>query len=170
MLLMFLTAAPLWIFTIHVVVGFVLAKFNRNQYPQVIVLGIVGLGNIPALCVAWRIFLSQYSFFSSEFVGGCLYTLLVYNAFGFVYFQLFNISETSLHMHVMLDILLTPALRRDELMRKYNVDSMIKVRLERLVAMGQLSVRDGRFYLRKKLFLHGAKILTFWQTILGISL
>src|SRR5262249_10702465 len=70
--------------------------------------------------------------------AGAAYVVATYGALAILYVDAVNIAETSLHMHVLLEVMWSerPSLAR--LIDRYGAERMIAERLERLTALGQV--------------------------------
>jgi len=79
-----------------------------------------------------------------------------------------NIAETSLHMHLLLELRWGGGADLAELLDRYSADRMIAARLERLAAIGQISIVDGRCALGDRSALRLARAIDLWRTMLGL--
>jgi len=96
------------------------------------------------------------------------YTTVVYATLAILYLDVVNIAETSLHMHVLLELAWTGGLPITDLLDRYGADRMLGARLERLRALGQLRVVEGRCYIGKRSTLYLANCIDIWRTVLGL--
>ena len=98
-----------------------------------------------------------------------VYVIGTYGALSVLYLDLVNIAETSLHMHLLLEVSWNDQLSLARLIDKYSPSHMVGERLERLTAMGQV-LRDGDRYRlganRTALFI--ARAVDAWRTVLGM--
>jgi hypothetical protein len=138
--------------------------------PQLLVLGIVLLGNIPMLWLAWRLVLQELA--GGFLAGACGVTLVVltYNALGFCYFSLLNLSETSLHVHILMDLLLSGPMAVDELASRYSVAALINARVDRMIALGQLRSLNGLFRVNSRGLLVVGRVIHVWRKLLRLPL
>src|SRR5271168_2622573 len=149
-LTLLLLPSPLAICIVQAAVTRFLRLLGLSIAPQLLVLGIVLLGNIPILWLAWRLVLRE---FASEFLTsacGVALVLLTYNALGFCYFSLLNLSETSLHVHILMDLLLSGPMPSGQLTSRYSVGALINARVDRMIALGQLRGLNGRFLIHSR--------------------
>jgi len=102
-------------------------------------------------------------------VSTSLYVIGAFGALAVLYLDIVNIAETSLHMHLLLEVAWNDRLSLDRLIEKYSPSHMVGERLERLAALGQVR-RDGdRYYLggnRSALII--ASAVDGWRTVLGM--
>ena len=134
---------------------------------QLVAIGCVLTGNLPLLGI---LLLSPRaeSWLDSRALTKVFYFLIVYNALGYSYFHLFNMSETARRIRILCEIDEFGALDFTELAGRYGGREMIAVRLERLVAMGQL-VRQGDKYLSKNSWLYySALVVVEWKRLLRL--
>src|SRR5579862_854552 len=106
-LLLLLSASPLAIFIIHAVLTHLLRLLGVSIPPQLVVLRTVLLGNVLMMWLAWGLIFQKLAGTSSAVACGMIIVVLIYNALGFCYFCLLNLSETSLHVHILMDLLLS---------------------------------------------------------------
>jgi hypothetical protein len=72
---------------------------------------------------------------------------LAYLSLAYSYFHFFNMSETARRMRLMIELYLSPnGLTPRELMSRYSAEEVVEVRLGRLLSIGQIIERNGRFY------------------------
>lgn len=96
------------------------------------------------------------------------YVLLVYGALAVLYLDVVNIAETSLHMHLLLEIAWSRRPSLEGLMARYSADRMIAARLDRLTAMGQVRQAEGRYHLADRSTLRLAACIDLWRKVLGL--
>lgn len=91
--------------------------------------------------------------------GFYLFMFLLYSFSAYTYFHLFNMSETSRRVRMIAAISTNQLKDLTKLENIYDDVTMIQVRLDRLVALGQLKVENGRYFSAGRLFLFTAKVL-----------
>jgi hypothetical protein len=98
-----------------------------------------------------------------------IYVTATYAALSVLYLDIVNIAETSLHMHLLLEVAWNDRLSLSTLIDKYSPAHMVGERLDRLTALGQVR-RDGdRYYLggnRSALIISAC--VDAWRTVLGM--
>jgi hypothetical protein len=99
-----------------------------------------------------------------------IYSLVVYNALGYSYFQLFNMSETGRRIRILLEIYRAGGLGASEIASLYDVREMFEVRIDRLISMGQVKERDGRYVLDGLMLYYAAMMVAFWGELIGSPL
>jgi hypothetical protein len=138
--------------------------------PQTVALGTILVGNTFAAYLAWEVVLSNLGGNVLEILCGFIYVLLTYNAYCFCYFNTLNLSETSLHVNILMRLLVRNGMPTEELKSIYGVKDMISARIDRMVALGQLKEKDGRFFLRNDALVIIGRAINTWRKILGLPL
>ena len=128
------------------------------------------LGNVPVIWLAWRFCLAPSASSPLDIACGVVYVLLTYNGFGFCYFHFFNATETSLHIHIVMEIFKKGALPSAQLTKTYNAKEMINARIDRMIALGQLENRGGRYFLSNRSLLLIGTIFDIWRKVLALPL
>jgi hypothetical protein len=96
------------------------------------------------------------------------YVVATYTALSILYVDAVNIAETSLHMHVLLEVLWNDRPSLAQLIERYSAERMIATRLERLTSLGQVRAVDNRYYLANASTLRLNRIIDLWRTVLGL--
>jgi hypothetical protein len=169
-LLLLLVASPLAICAIHAVLTRLFAILGRSVAPQIVALGTVLLGNIPMMWFAWRVVFREFAGDLAAIACGVALVACTYNALGFCYFCLLNLSETSLHVHILIELLLLGPVRPEELAMRYGVSDMMNARVERMIALGQIRSQNGLFVVNSRGLLRVGRIIHFWRKLLGLPL
>ena len=96
------------------------------------------------------------------------YVTVVYGALAVLYIDVVNIAETSLHMHLLLELAWSGATLVADLLERYSADRMIAARLERLTS--ESSARCRRALLRRQPidFVTLAGAVDAWRVVLGL--
>ena len=100
--------------------------------------------------------------------SAAVYVAATYGALSILYLDIVNIAETSLHMHLLLEIAWDDGLSLDELIGKYSPAHMIDQRLERLTALGQVRREGDRYYIGDRAVLRLARTMDVWRTVIGL--
>jgi hypothetical protein len=96
------------------------------------------------------------------------YIATVYTALAILYIDVVNIAETSLHMHLLLELAWSGGVPMADLLERYSADRMIAARIERLISIGQIRVTDGRCYTANRSTLYLASGIDAWRVVLGL--
>ena len=123
----------------------------------VVLLGMLSYAAAPSLS---RAPLSAACFF--------FYVIAVYGALTVLYLDIVNIAETSLHMHLLLEIAWGERPSLDTLIARYSADRIVDERLDRLTALGQVRCVDGRYFLANRSALRLAGCVDAWRIVLGL--
>jgi hypothetical protein len=98
------------------------------------------------------------------------YVLATYGALAVLYVDIVNIAETSLHMHLLLEIAWSEQPSLERLVARYSPGRMVGERLDRLTALGQVRLVDGRYYLANRSALRLAQAIDRWRMMLGLPI
>jgi hypothetical protein len=96
------------------------------------------------------------------------YVAATYVVLAILYIDVVNIAETSLHMHLLLEVMWSEEPSLTWLVERYGAERMIGERLERLTALGQVRAAGGRFYLANRSTLRLNRLIDFWRAVLGL--
>jgi hypothetical protein len=96
------------------------------------------------------------------------YVLATYGALAVLYVDIVNIAETSLHMHLLLEIAWSEQPSLERLVARYSPGRMVGERLDRLTALGQVRLVDGRYHLANRSALRLAQAIDRWRMVLGL--
>jgi hypothetical protein len=169
-LLLLLLASPLAICIVQAGLTRLFRLLGLSLAPQLPVLGTVLLGNVPMIWLAWELAFRKLAGDGTAIACGVALVVLAYNALGFCYFCLLNLSETSLHVHILMDLLVSGPMPADELAARYGVAEMIEVRIERMIALGQLRSQGEYFVVQNGVLLVVGRIIHLWRKLLGLPL
>ncbi len=105
-----------------------------------------------------------------ETIPMALFFLVVYNGFAFAYFQILNMSETARRIRMLIEIWHNGGeMAQEKLIGAYTPETMVRVRLDRLICWGQVSKDENGLYRVKGKFLLIAAYLVEWiKRILNI--
>lgn len=166
-LLVLLVASPLVVLVLHVVAHRALDRPHRKVSAHSSAFAAIGIGFVVVLASAWALgVFTQGS--ALETVLTLAYICAVYGALSVLYIDVVNVAETSLHMHLLLQIAWAGRVEMAALLERYSAARMIASRLHRLASIGQLRVADGRCYLANRSTLRFNAVLDVWRRILGL--
>jgi hypothetical protein len=93
--------------------------------------------------------------------------VVCYLALAFGYFNFINLNIASLRIRMLQELAESGgSMAADDLTALYDVDSVIALRIDRLVAGGHLIERDGRYYSGKRKFLIVGRIFDFLRLVI----
>jgi hypothetical protein len=125
---------------------------------------------IPVVWVSWSMAFRYISESRLDVYCGIIYVLLTYGGFSFCYFNVLNASETSLHVHIMTELLIEGSISVEDLSRNYGAEDMIDTRIERMIALGQLSESGGYFVVNRRTLVVVGRVINNWRRILRLPL
>lgn len=92
--------------------------------------------------------------------------ILIYLALGYCYFHFINLGETARRIRILNEIYYSDGgLTVENILKRYNADTIIDARLKRLLANNQLSSVDNKFFIKNSLMLHITKVMVFMKLI-----
>ncbi len=166
-----LTGAPVGLFVAHAVVSRILRYCGYGSVPpQVVGLATAAAGNLPVVFLAWEAALKSSAGNSIDAFYGIAYVLLTYNACCYGYFCVLNLSETSLHVNILMRLLTGGGTRPEQLAHMYGVEEMISARIDRMIALGQLQEKGGRYFLGNGTLVLVGRVINLWRRILRLPL
>lgn len=113
---------------------------------------------------------ARISYENQECVWGLAYILIVFNGLTYMYFHFYNMSETARRIRLLILIhTSSAAINGDNLNSSYDVTGMVRLRLQRLQAMWQISQSEGKYFVIGRILLFGAFALNWWRNLLGIK-
>lgn len=165
--LLILMASPVIVFVLHVALVRILRKLIPELAPLPVAAFTCFAGLVPAGVLLWSFHLCALS--AAELLWPILYAGIVYACLAFCYFILFTMSETARRIHILRKLYERGAVLAAELAAEYNAEDMLSVRLGRMVALRQLSQKDGRYFLQARLMWGSAILLSVWAGLLGFK-
>ena len=164
-----LFCSPILVFGLQMLFSRIFAIYRPNTSNHIIFTICVLVGYIPMGISIWEVFL-KYLATPIELVTAGIHALIIYNALSYSYFHIFNMSETARRIRILNEIDKAKQLKASDVAFIYNADDMLKVRLERLMAMHQIKKIGDRYLLDQNLLYIVAKIVADCRNLLGFSL
>lgn len=127
----------------HVACERLLLRRRPHLSPQLVLIRLAVAGNLLALIGTLQIVFWQTGLSLQDQLSACAYSLLLFNCFAYAYFHLFNLSETGRRIRMLMSTAYPPSPRGIPV-QGYSVDYMVRARLARLQAMGQIRVEADR--------------------------
>lgn len=97
-----------------------------------------------------------------------LYLWLCINVAAKVNWNLFALTDTSMHARVLTVIYEHGPISHDRLLELYNRAKILQARLPRLISLGQVHEKDGVLFLGGNFVIYGGMLLAFLRLLLGI--
>lgn len=166
-LLVLLVASPLMMFVLHAIAHRALDRPHRKVSAHSSAFAAIGVGFLMLLAAAWWLGLLATGS-AVDLVLALIYICAVYGALAVLYVDVVNVAETSLHMHLLLQIAWAGRVEMAALLERYSATRMIASRLHRLASIGQLRVVDERCHLANRSTLRFNALLDVWRRILGL--
>jgi len=97
-----------------------------------------------------------------------LASLTTYAALGYCYFHFINLGETARRIRIVREMSEAgpEGLSRQEVLARYNAESMLRARFARLLNNSQVVEKEGRYYIGKPAVLYMAKAISLMKLIL----
>lgn len=165
-----LAFSPVLVLIVHSIISRLITPRKPEISRQLICIVCSLIGNIPMAILLWYGALIDLTNSPNELVSAAIYAAIVYNALGYCYFHLFNMSETARRVRVLSEINSAGKLTTQEIMSIYDIGDMFDVRINRLLSMKQISQIGDRYVLRRHLLFYTAKIVSLWAHLLGFHL
>ena len=156
--LFLLAASPFLMFFIHMLTGRFYMKMNLNSSPLISAVWAIAVSFLLIGFTGWKIM-------RADFVA-MIYGALVFAFLAGSYYILFAMTEAARRIKILQEIYHKGEISVAELNRDYGPAQLFSIRLERLVALGQLEKRDGRFYLKGRLLYCVGVFVSLWGKLL----
>lgn len=166
--LVVLVLTPLWVFWLHWIAAHVGHYKNFKFPPLLVAAGAIILAYLLVGILAWQVYFRRLDSLA-DVVCAVIYGTLVFGGLAFSYFQCFGMTETARRIHILRALDANHIMTFDELRAEYGADTMLTVRLSRMVELNQLELRDGRYRVKKRLILRIGKAMAFWAKVLGFA-
>lgn len=151
---------------IMVVVHMICSRVFTGSSAQVVAVQSVIVSVVPTMAVEWA---ASLRFMSGAGRGVSLcYSLIVYAGIASAYFHFFNMSETARRVRILYEIYRAGQLPIEKFFTLYRTDGIIKVRLERLVAMKQLGRRREFYVIAGRTLFCAARLVAAWRRLLMV--
>ncbi len=135
--------------------------FSCRSNPGVGLLRSIYLGFFAGLCglamidIAYLVFAPQLF---RDLTLSSISNMIIYFALGYAYFHFVGLGETARRIRMLIEIYGSKnSLSLEEILQRYNATEIVKKRVGRLVANGQLICRDGRYFIGKPVVLFIAR-------------
>lgn len=92
--------------------------------------------------------------------------VMTYGALSFGYFHFINLGETARRIRIIREIdAAGRPLSREEILERYSAEAIVNVRVNRLLSTGQVSLREGRYYLANPTVLYMARMIVLMKLL-----
>lgn len=161
-----LAFTPVCNYVLNVVLARMFSNLRREASQRLAIAS--ALGGLPFMTALVLPFLQDL--YGAELERAIVYGLIVYCCLAYSYFHLFNMSETARGIKILYELQINGKLSPAEIDKRYSPQDMLKVRLARLVALKQLTEKEGRYVMKGHGFYLISKILIGWGRLLGFSM
>ena len=155
--LLFSISSIIFLVLTHIIFFRIFNFFNQITSRQKFLINLIISLNFILFFILLYLNLILYSdldlFYSS------LYILLVFNLGAYIYFHIFNLSETGRRIKLLSTIKNNVKLNLIKLNKLYSVENMIQNRINRLLSMNEIRLTRGKIYLNKSRLIVIAKFI-----------
>jgi len=93
--------------------------------------------------------------------------IIIYSSLGYCYFHFINLGETARRIRILRELYESNGgLTLDKILKRYNAEAMVELRLQRLISSGQIILKDGRLHVGKPVLSFISKIIILMKLIL----
>lgn len=163
-----LALTPLGMLALHAAAGRVLRLIAPDIQPQLTVIICAAIGLFPMAAGLWHFYLGGLAGMTVDLLFGAVFATIVYGALAYVYFHLFNMSETARRIKILSLLYRDGALDKGGLGSGYGAKEMLEARLERLISTGQIREFGGRYIQDGKVLYLAARVVSIWAWVLGM--
>jgi hypothetical protein len=168
LLLLLLVLSPILMFAAHAIAFRAMDRMGARPSAHSSAFVALAAAFAALVLVAWRLGAFDTSQGLATALCGFAYVVVVYGALSILYIDVVNIAETSLHMHLLLELAWTGGVAMADLLERYSADRMIAARVERLTSLGQVRITGDRCYVGNRSTLHVASAIDAWRVVLGL--
>ena len=153
----------------HIVACRLVSKRSGFKSPQMFLIKFVLFMNVPlffGIILVARIELRSII----DLMSMLLFGTLVFNLVSYVYFHIFNMSETARRIKILLHLYKNGSSHIDELKYDYNPTNMVNLRLERLIEMDEITLdKYGRYHISSRTFIYVASFFKWVKNNIGLG-
>ena len=125
----------------------------------------------PKIGLLWSLFLGFICGFLAICVIGfdakSIINIVIYILLGYCYFHFVNMGQTARRIRILTELKDIPeGLSLRQILERYNSEDIIERRLNRLIDHGQVTQRNGRYYIGNPLMLIIARFLVAIKRII----
>ena len=102
-----------------------------------------------------------------EFLLGLMVNIVIYSLFGYCYFHFINLGETARRVRILRELYgSNEGLTLDEILKRYDAEAMVELRLQRLISSEQVILKDERLHAGRPIVLFLSKVIVLMKLIL----
>lgn len=136
---------------VNVVTHVALSRIRKGRGQMVCMFAGTSSGLVADVAISSKLLFSAG--FTGDVIACMAINFITYMALAWCYFHFVNLNLASLRIRLLNEISLTEdGVLEDEISKRYNAESVIATRLERLAGWGHLVERDGRYFVGKSTF------------------
>lgn len=146
-------------FSVHLFMVRICGLFKESAHRQkgAIISGLLGFIPVGCLFYLWANLYGGHS--RSGLIWPGLFLFSVYILFAYVYFHVFNMSETARRIRILIESSHSGTVTKTEIAHHYTSQQMIAIRLKRLISLGELRLRGNKYIIGRGILLFPAQIV-----------
>jgi hypothetical protein len=103
---------------------------------------------------------------SKDFISYFISNTIIYISLGYCYFQFINLGETARRIRILRELYGTKdGLNMEGILNRYNAGGVVEMRINRLLANGQIILKNDRYFIGRPFMLLIAKIIKIIKLI-----
>ncbi|MBI4860939.1 MAG: hypothetical protein HY815_11880 [Candidatus Riflebacteria bacterium] len=164
---MALAGSPALVLAVLAALTWAARLLGRGPSTQAMALAAVLVGNGPALLLAVAALPAAPDRTVTGTAAVLIYAAVVHNLLGYATFHLVNMSETARRIRILEELRVQRTVSVEELGSRYGSRQMLSSRIDRLVALGQISRQGDRLVSTGRVLAIAAGAVAWWRRILG---
>lgn len=125
--------------------------------------------NLSFFFLLWWFIFRTDELTKTEMISSLFYSLVIVCSLGYIYFHVFNTSETARRIRILHEISDFGSLSSSEIHELYDHDDIVDIRLKRLLDLRQLTTNGKHYYLNGHVLYWAARVISIWRNILGLK-
>jgi len=98
----------------------------------------------------------------ADAVGYLFVRVITYAGLGYCYFHFINLGETARRIRILRELYQAEnGLSVEEIIKRYNAETIIEKRIARLIGNRQIECRDGKYYIRNGTMVGISRLIRF---------
>lgn len=108
----------------------------------------------------------SYQALEADWLSLICVNLIIYLCLSYCYFNFINMGETARRIRLLRELDEMPTgLTREDMLKRYNAQEIINIRMNRLMHNGQIVLRDGRYYVGSPVMLLISKAIVLMKLV-----
>ena len=153
-------------FLVQLIIVRGLGRYKEKSLRQkgAIISILIGFFPIGLLFIIWFLLFATWGWM--DFIWSGFYLFLVYLLLAYVYFHIFNMSETARRIRILAEGHQVGRIVKDEMIQNYPEEQMIAIRIDRLIALEEIKLEGERHLVDRGQLLIPARLVFAFRKIL----